>query len=91
MEAVLRVVWALRGRQARVSVEEALAGASSAGLSQGLAAWALENWAAIGAWRIHGDHVWLTQGAIDAGIEQMLTAAEAGVEVSEAGLARNKV
>eukprot|EP00974_Lingulodinium_polyedra_P120581 11175565-Lingulodinium_polyedra.AAC.1 len=55
-----------------------------------MAALALENWAAIGAWRVHDDHLWLAQGAIDASIDQMLSAAEPGAEHGGAGGAKKE-
>eukprot|EP00974_Lingulodinium_polyedra_P064869 6270139-Lingulodinium_polyedra.AAC.1 len=51
----------------------------------------MENWAAIGAWRIHGDYVWLTQGAACSSLEQLLTAAETGCRDGGTGLARKNV
>eukprot|EP00974_Lingulodinium_polyedra_P026438 2551404-Lingulodinium_polyedra.AAC.1 len=62
MEAVLRVVRAVRRSERKVATAEVLDGVVSLGLARDIAALALENWIALGAWGAPDGYLWLEPG-----------------------------
>eukprot|EP00974_Lingulodinium_polyedra_P055070 5296400-Lingulodinium_polyedra.AAC.1 len=71
----MRAAWVLIQPGQHVPVDEVLDAARNMGLSHCVAARALDNWTALGAWRPRGNFLELAPGTLTSDIEQMLTAA----------------
>eukprot|EP00974_Lingulodinium_polyedra_P100812 9766307-Lingulodinium_polyedra.AAC.1 len=72
MEAVLRAAWALRQGGPNVPAADVLGGAAALGLPADLARLALENWVALGVWRLREGQVRIEPEALGVGLEGVL-------------------